>query len=392
MSRQFIPSGDELKNLLSQTRCTPGSINSVLRSRGVFCPNSDKTNTIPCLMKSFLSPSESLELMESIKTSEKLDRVNFRNFSIDKDTEILDVISGVIDDDAIRPQPFENYRITDFTDFAVETSDIGESYVLGFEIQREDILDDWHESTKVFRGSVEVKKLSEGGDLLLNIQLNHTTPECKKVANQFVDRIEKELLDKQVIAESKHGGKVLFSSFENEERVNFLEDISSQHTDFIFYYDKLDDVSFQPDKDNKEFENISKDANILEKDIDQYRFRGDLRKIISYKWKKIHPFIKVTRFLATYSVHYKKYEGSCKVSYEFSEYNKRKLENPEFGINIVKLTLKGATATDLEYVQNKILHEIELKKTELVKKYQTVVTEELESEAIESGDTAPLES
>ncbi|MFD2176931.1 hypothetical protein [Veronia pacifica] len=46
--------------------------------------------------------------MDNIKTSEKLDRVNFRNFSIDKDQEILDVISGVIDDDAIRPQPFEN--------------------------------------------------------------------------------------------------------------------------------------------------------------------------------------------------------------------------------------------------------------------------------------------
>ncbi|MFD2176932.1 hypothetical protein [Veronia pacifica] len=256
--------------------------------------------------------------------------------------------------------------------------------MLGFEIQREDILDDWHESTKVFRGSVEVKKQSEGGDLLLNIQLNHTTPECKKVANQFVDRIEKELLYKQVIAESEHGGKVLFDSFENADRVKFLEDLTSQHTDYIFYYQKLDDVSFQPDKEQKEFEDISKDANILEKDIDQYRFKGDLRKIISNKWKKIHPFIKVTRFLATYSVHYNQYEGSCKVSYEFSEYNKRKLENPEFGINIVKLTLKGATASDLDYVQNKILHEIELKKTELVKKYQKAVTQGQESESIES--------
>ncbi|PMO72301.1 hypothetical protein [Vibrio splendidus] len=370
MSRQFIPSGDELKNLLSQTRCTPGSINSVLRARGVFCPNSDKTNTIPSLMKSFISPSESLELMECIKTSEKLDRVNFRNFSIDKDTEILDVISGLIDDDAIRPQPFENYRITEFTDFAVETSDIGESYVLGFEIQREDILDDWHDSTKVFRGSVEVKRQSEGDDLLLNIQLNHTTPECKKVANQFVDRIEKELVDKQVITKSVNGGRVLFDDFENEKRVKFLEDLSSMHRDDVFYYKRLDDVSFQPDKENKEFENFSKETNILEKDIDQYRFRGDLRKIISHKWKKIHPFIKVTKFLATYTVHYKTYEGSCKVSYEFSEYNKRKLENPEFGINIVKLKLKGSSASDLDYVQNKILNEIELKKTELVKKYQ----------------------
>ncbi|MCG6341205.1 hypothetical protein K6U19_08075 [Vibrio fluvialis] len=383
MSRQFIPSGDELKNLLSQSRCSPGSINTVLRSRGVFCPTSDKANTIPCLMKSFLSPSESLELMENIKTSEKLDRVNFRNFSIDKDVEILDVISGVIGDDDIRPQPFENYRITDFTDFSVETSGSGKSYVLGFEIQREDILDDWHESTKVFRGSIEVKKQSDGRDLLLNIQLNHTTPECKKVANQFVDRIEEELLDKHVIVASKESGKVLFNNFGNKERVNFLEDLSSQHTDYIFFYKKLDDVSFQPDKEIDEFENISKDANILEKDIDQYRFRGDLRKIISSKWKKIHPFIKVTKFLATYSVAYKNYEGVCKVSYEFSEYNKRKPENPEFCVNIVKLTLKGATASELAYVQNIILHEIEQKKTELVKIYQT---EEAEAELIEPDD------
>ncbi|MGR5138886.1 GapS4b family protein [Vibrio jasicida] len=371
MSTKFLPSGDELKNLLSQTRCTPGSINNVLRSRGVFCPSSDKTNTIPCLMKAFLSPCESLALMESIKTSEKLDRVNFRNFSMDQDTEILDVISGVIDEEALRTPPFENYRITDFTDFSLETNDSIDSYVLSFEIQREDILDDWHESTKVFRGSVEIKKQSEHGDLLLNIQLNHTTPETKKVANQFVERIEKELVAKSVIQESQNGGRVLFDSFENENRVKFLEDLSSQHTGlFEFYYEKLDDVSFVPDKDKAEFENFIKDANILEKDIEQYRFSGDLKKIISHKWKKIHPYIKVTKFVASYDVSYKTYKGRCKISYEFSEYNKRKLENPEFGINILKLTLKGATSRDIDYVQNKILHAIELKKTELVKKYQ----------------------
>ncbi|EGR0233651.1 hypothetical protein FMH17_22160, partial [Vibrio vulnificus] len=162
---------------------------------------------------------------------------------------------------------------------------------------------------------------------------------------------------------------VLFDDFENEDRVKFLNDLASQHLSYDFYYKKIDDVHFNPDTE-LETDHLQEEANLLEKDIEQYRVKGNLEKIITVKWKRIHPYIKVTKVVASYTIDYKSYSGECKVSYEFSDYAKRKLINPELCINFINLKLKGASATVMSEVQSIIMREIETRKTELLKKYK----------------------
>jgi hypothetical protein len=48
-----------------------------------------------------LSPEESYELLNSIKTKEKLDKINFRDFLMKDDVNLLHHLSGVVEQENI---------------------------------------------------------------------------------------------------------------------------------------------------------------------------------------------------------------------------------------------------------------------------------------------------
>ncbi len=367
----FIPSGDELKNLVSQSRCTASTINSLLRERGVFCSSSEKVNTVPNLVTSFLSPEESYDLLSNIKTKERLDKVNFRNFEIQSDTELLDFVSGLVESDDLLKNDYLNYQVSDFNDFTSLDGTSDNAVVLDFEVCRTDLLDDWYETKKFFKGSVELKKdtLDGHGELLMNVKLNHSSPETKEVADKIVSIVETAMVESEIIKASPEGGRVSLDDFENENRVKFLHDLASQHIGYDFYYKQIDDVHFNPDQDT-DIESQPALTNFLEKDIEQYRIKGKLEKIISLKWKHIHPFVKVTKVVASYTIDHGSYSGDCKVSYEFSDYGRKKPQNPELCINFVNLRVKGASPRVLNEIQTIIMRQIENRKTELLRKYK----------------------
>ncbi|CAH6679887.1 hypothetical protein AI2937V1_1833 [Klebsiella oxytoca] len=369
---EFIPSGDELKNLVAQLNCTASMINSILRERGVFCSSSEKINTVPNLITSFLSPDESYELLSSIKTKEKIDKVNFRDFEINIDADLLEQLSCVIEPDQLIKSDYVNFEISDFNDFTSLDGRSNNSIILDFEVCRKDILDDWYMTDKFFKGSVELKKNSDGisKQLLMNVKLNHTSPETKEIAENIISLVENRLIDNKVIKTSPHNGKVLLDDFENENRVDFLSELAKQHIGYLFYYKKIDDVHFNPDKESKYEDNPELTSNFLEKKIEQYRVKGDLDEIISIKWKHIHPYVKVTKVVASYSIEYESYSGECKVSYEFSDYGRKNPVNPELCITFVNIKIKGASPTKLYEVQNAIMREIEIRKAELLRKYK----------------------
>lgn len=370
-SDTFIPSGDELKNLVSQSRCTAGTINSLLRDRGVFCGSSDKANTVPNLVTSFLSPAEAYDLLGSIKTKERLDKVNFRNFELQSDTALLNFVSGLIEPEDLLQNDYLNYQISDFNDFTSLDGSSENSVILDFEVCRTDLLDDWYETKKFFKGSVELKKDTVGGnsELLMNVKLNHSSPETKEIADKVVFIVEQAMIKNGFIKASPEGGKVSLDDFENEDRVNFLHDLASQHIGYEFFYKQIDDVHFNPDQE-ADIDSLPDLANFLEKDVEQYRLKGKLEKIISIKWKHIHPYVKVTKVVGSYTIDYKSYSGECKVSYEFSDYGRKKPVNPELCINFINLKVKGASASVLCEIQDAIMRQIEERKTELLRKYK----------------------
>jgi len=379
----FIPSGDELKNLVSQQNCSSSMINNILKERGLFCGVSEKSSTVPNLITSLLSPDESYDLLSSIKTKEKLDKVNFRNFTLKQDIDLLGEVSGFIDADKITKNDYINYQISDFSDFTSLDGKSNNSVIMEFEICKTDILDDWYITEKFFKGSVEVKKdinnTTGDSQLLMNVKLNHTSPETKEIAENVITLIEGHLENNNIIEHSPHRGRVLMDDFENESRVRFLNELASHHIGYLFYHQKIDDVHFSPDHSTG-YENQS-DAvtNFLEKDIEQYRVKGNLENIISIKWKHIHPYVRVTKVVASYTISYESYSGECKVAYEFSEYGRRAPMNPELCITFINIKVKGASPSKIHEIQSNIMREIELRKVDLLTKYRRVTDTESNS-------------
>jgi len=379
----FIPSGDELKNLVSQQNCSSSMINNILKERGLFCGVSEKSSTVPNLITSLLSPDESYDLLSSIKTKEKLDKVNFRNFTLKQDIDLLGEVSGFIDADKITKNDYINYQISDFSDFTSLDGKSNNSVIMEFEICKTDILDDWYITEKFFKGSVEVKKdinnTTGDSQLLMNVKLNHTSPETKEIAENVITLIEGHLENNNIIEHSPHRGRVLMDDFENESRVRFLNELASHHIGYLFYHQKIDDVHFSPDHSTG-YENQS-DAvtNFLEKDIEQYRVKGNLENIISIKWKHIHPYVRVTKVVASYTISYESYSGECKVAYEFSEYGRRASMNPELCITFINIKVKGASPSKIHEIQSNIMREIELRKVDLLTKYRRVTDTESNS-------------
>ncbi|AKE58907.1 MULTISPECIES: GapS4b family protein [Enterobacteriaceae] len=379
----FIPSGDELKNLVSQQNCSSTMINNLLKERGLFCGVSEKSGTVPNLITSLLSPDESYDLLSSIKTKEKLDKVNFRNFDLKQDVDLLEEVSGFVDVGKITKNGYINYEISDFSDFTSLDGRSNNSVIMEFEICKTDILDDWYITEKFFKGSVEIKKdfngITGNSQLLMNVKLNHTSPETKEIAENVITLIEGHLESNNIIEHSPHRGRVLMDDFENENRVKFLNELASLHIGYLFYHQKIDDVHFNPDHSTGYEKQSDAVTNFLEKDIDQYRVKGNLENIISVKWKHIHPYVRVTKVVASYTISYESYSGECKVAYEFSEYGRKTPVNPELCITFINIKVKGASPSKIHDIQSNIMREIELRKVELLTKYRRVADTESNS-------------
>ncbi|HFP9243302.1 GapS4b family protein [Citrobacter freundii] len=379
----FIPSGDELKNLVSQQNCSSTMINNLLKERGLFCGVSEKSGTVPNLITSLLSPDESYDLLSSIKTKEKLDKVNFRNFDLKQDVDLLEEVSGFVDVGKITKNGYINYEISDFSDFTSLDGRSNNSVIMEFEICKTDILDDWYITEKFFKGSVEIKKdfngITGNSQLLMNVKLNHTSPETKEIAENVITLIEGHLESNNIIEHSPHRGRVLMDDFENENRVKFLNELASLHIGYLFYHQKIDDVHFNPDHSTGYEKQSDAVTNFLEKDIDQYRVKGNLENIISVKWKHIHPYVRVTKVVASYTISYESYSGECKVAYEFSEYGRKTPVNPELCITFINIKIKGASPSKIHDIQSNIMREIELRKVELLTKYRRVADTESNS-------------
>ncbi|EBN8353930.1 hypothetical protein H9T76_004626, partial [Salmonella enterica] len=192
MDSMILPSGDNLKTLLSQSKISKSEVKSVLRGRGVFCSSDEKNNTVPLLIKTLVSPSEYYFLQDRIKTKEHSTKINMRTLKWDSEESLIDSIGDDFNLSDLIDDPFCNYEVTNVSDFYVKDND--DSIALDFTIKRIDLMNGWHEAEQYFSGRIELEKNSEKkDDVEVNISLNHTSQETKLVADKILRRLNSHL-------------------------------------------------------------------------------------------------------------------------------------------------------------------------------------------------------
>ena len=69
-NKVYLPTGDYLRQLLSQTNVNPSELKKLARRRGVFTLSNDKKTIAPLIVKTGISPYEYSDLRESYRQKE----------------------------------------------------------------------------------------------------------------------------------------------------------------------------------------------------------------------------------------------------------------------------------------------------------------------------------
>lgn len=338
--RIFLPTGDKLKALLSQSKVSKTELKNILRSRGVFFGNDEKEYTAPILIKTLLSPSEYSDLKEKIKTKEENIKTHTRTLEWNSKETLIDAFHDnmELNSEDIISDPFSNYQLHDISDFYVQGND--NSIALDFTIKRTDSLSNWDESERYFSGKIEINKKDDtdlSDNVFVNILLRHTSPETKSVSDKLLKMIKNNLEKNGHIKSDAKINKIQFDHFSNENRILFLKDIAKEHREPSFYFDKIVDISFCPDdsSDNLVF---PESVKWLEKDIEELKLKGSLEESIFVKNKDLHPYLKVFRLVASYKIQDVNYDSICRISFEFQEFSTKRREDAELLIDFRAFT------------------------------------------------------
>ncbi|WP_423731604.1 GapS4b family protein [Hafnia paralvei] len=367
MDSMILPSGDNLKTLLSQSKISKSEVKSVLRGRGVFCSSDEKNNTVPLLIKTLVSPSEYYFLQDGIKTKEHSTKINMRTLKWDSEESLIDSIGDDFNLSDLVDDPFCNYEVTNVSNFYVKDND--DSIALDFTIKRIDLMNGWHEAEQYFSGRIELEKNSEKkDDVEVNISLNHTSQETKLVADKILRKLNSHLKAQGHIKQDAEILKIQFNHFDNAKRIQFLENIAKSHVQNEFYFQKIIDVDFYPD----ETTTFPDDLKWLERNIEELKLKGTLGESIFFRNKSLHPNLKISKLVASYTMQDIGYDAECKISYEFPEYSTKKSEVAELVIDFKAFNGKGASVSKINEIKASIMKTIEAKKVKAYDLYKLV--------------------
>lgn len=333
--KYILPYGDVLREFLSDSNVLKSDLKSILRGRGVFTANDEKSDIIPLIVCSGVTPQELMLIYENIREHEDEPKSISQSLKCNgKDFDIISVLPTSDEISELIKKPFSNYEILGIPNFKKVNNDPN-VVELDFTIERTDHTKSWDKNTKQFSGKVRFTK--EGGSLDLNISLSHTSPETKEVVSKISKDLFSRLKSKGYIDPDQQITKVKFSDFSNESRVKFLNDLSKNQTNYELYFKDTKDIGFSPD----ESVTLPTEISWMQEKISNLVLQGkELHNTFFVTNKKFHKFIKIYKLEAAYTFDYQDCSGSCSVSFEFPEFISKQDEDSELTIRVLNVRFK----------------------------------------------------
>lgn len=328
MQIKILPQGDKIRQLLTNPNITYSNINNLLREKGVFLNTNNKNNSIPNLMKSIVSPSDFQELYETKRTKE--DSLKFRTATIkcNKEIELQEVFSREIHlnkkiEDSFDYQP--NFKLN------VNPSPYFEDgkAIYEYDIERDNLLEDWTSNKSYHKGAVIVSKSSDG-KLELTIEQNSTSKETQKINEILTKEIRNVLVKENLINQDDDYIRIKFNHFSNANRIQFLYHFTRE---FCIYLDFISVTDINVTLDEKE--KAHQDVKVFLDEIDSLKLNGKvLQNHILLKNNKYHSKLIFTAITLKYKFDIDGVKGTCNLDISFPDYISRNDENAELQISI----------------------------------------------------------
>lgn len=354
---QILPYGEMLRGFLEQPFIGKRDLKELLRRRGVFICGSEKNDTIPILMSTLLSPDEFDWLLECQKTHEDNLKIITQTIPWNSADPLLNALPEDFQLSFVCQDIFANYNVAGSPNFVVIGGD--KNHIkLEFNVERTDMTKNFSTTKSLFTGFVDMEH--DPKTKKLKIVLGHTATETKSVANKASSALIKHFKEIGAIKPTDDIKRILFSSFCNESRINFILEMTQHSTSQTLPFEDILDFEVAPDSTMTLPEGIQ----WMEKKIEDLKINGKaLHKTFFLQDDKYHKFLHLHNIEAKFHFEIETFKGMCVVGIGFPEYCRGKNLNSELEVNVKSISFdvspKGVIKTD---IKKEILKEIEILK------------------------------
>jgi hypothetical protein len=324
---RFLPFGDSLRIILQNTSYSPNDIKGFLKRKGVFIDGKDESIMIPLLTTTLVSPIEFDHIKEKIKTKEDKEKLFTRVFECNSTAPLISSLPENFNIQEIIKEAFPRYKVIGNPNFVAQkaSKDKNERIALEFKCESENYSKEWYRAKNDFKGEIALEKIVKNNELQL--QITYTSQETKDVSEKVFKKLEKHFKKSKIIDENKEAKKITFSSFTNEERVEFL--LSFTEGNDVFEFDKACSVDLGPG--GNQLPNELSWLNIG--GVRRLALNGDILHEIPYLTNlELRPFIELSSVEIQFKFKYHAAEGMCKALISFPDYFKRLKQNTELEI------------------------------------------------------------
>ena len=317
----MLPHGEMLRGFLEQPFLQKSDLKEVLRARGVFTCNTEKSDSIPVLMMTTLSPSEFDCLCESQNSREDNLKKITQTIAWDSDKPLIDALPDNFNINRIIDNEYANYKVVDATDFVPVNGDTNH-FRLNFSVERQNLSKNWSSTKSHFPGAIEIKRVIDKDEVKLIF--THTSNETKEVATKATAQLVNKFKENGFIAKDQEIQKIAFDRFTNASRIEFFLELSVETTSNHLVFEEIVDMELSPDHD----QNLPENMQWMTNRINDLKLNGQsLHKTFFVNEKSSHEFIFLYRVDARYSFDVSGAKGSCVLTMHFPEYSVENMKN-----------------------------------------------------------------
>lgn len=325
--------GHTLRTLLNSDHIMPSDINSLLKSKGIISPSSDKKETVPLLSALILSPSELNSLLEKTISHEKNPKHRTSNLALSKPNS-----AWMREIQRVNLTPLVTQLQNEFTNIKfkkypkltyINTKEAKLEYI----IERSDFSKDIIYREQQFEADILFQETD--GELNVEIFSTHTCKETDDINNKIINTYTKHLKTEKLI-QKEEAEKTYFSDFTNKERILLLKRFSDTKGSNLIL-GKIIDVLITIDDS---VPNFPKDKEIgwMNKVIKNLRISGDdLGDLLLISNKNYPDYFIIKDINITYELMEGTNHVEVKVNYNFS-------------------SKKDMTKSELTYEINNMIH------------------------------------
>ena len=355
---RYIPFGATLQEVLKHPTLTGTKLKSLLKSRGIFVENSDDNITFPLLLSTILCPEEFEFIKENLKSKEDAQKITSRPLEWHNKEDLIKIIPDKIDLKAILSENNSRHKIISQTNFAPVEGNPNR-VKMEFRCQTNNYNSSWYRNKSEFTGEVIIEKVEK--DNRVYLKMIYTSDETQQIADLAVKYLAEDFKKKSYTKPDSVVERVLYNSFNNEERVAFFLSLTADSN--VFQFQRATDLDIGPDQTIDLPSEIKK---LMSGNVNELKINGEsLHENYLLNDKTNHKYIALAGIEAIYNFSYHAAEGNCVVRFGFNGYFKKRMTNIEFSIDVSSVNLSdGYSTINREKVRIYLLQEFERFKTD----------------------------